>query len=186
MRYPVLRLVLLLAFLQSGAAHAYTAEEMEEMEEQRIQQALENLASTKYDQVENATFKFEQMGEEAVPRLVGILHNEKTRKPTARNIIYVLGRIGPASKQAVAVIVPYLKDEDRDTRAVAAIALGKIGPGARDGVSILTKLLYDDDAWVRESALVALGRIRTEAALRGIKDYKDALPSDSANPLPPK
>lgn len=171
MKGSLLTLALILA-LHCTQAHAeQTQEEIDEMEEQRIQQALDNLSSPKGDQQENAFFKFEQMGEEAVPRLVGVIHDPKSKRMAVINAIHALGRLGPEARQSAAVIIAFLKSDDRDTRAVSAIALGKIGPASRDGVPMLTKLLEDEDPWVSASAYEALKKIRTVAALQAVKDF---------------
>src|SRR3954465_7879732 len=46
----------------------------------------------------------------------------------------LLGKIGPAARDAVPELARLLNDPDKGVRAAAASALGRIGPAARDAV----------------------------------------------------
>jgi HEAT repeat protein len=168
---PLLRVCLILVLLPL-AAHAYTDEERAEMEKQRIQQALENLATYKYEQQENAFYKFEQMGEEAVPHLVRLIRDEKSKKTAIVNGIHALGRLGETGKAGVPVIIPFLKSEDNDIRTVAVIALGKIGLAAKDAVPILATMQSDPDPWVSQNAQEALRKIPAPAAIEAVREFE--------------
>ena len=74
-----------------------------------------------------------------------------------------LGRIGPAAKEAVPVLVLALKnDKDKLVREYAAYALGGIGPAAKEAVTALTDALTDEDANVHDAAKYALEKIKAE------------------------
>jgi HEAT repeat protein len=150
---------------------AYTDEELAEMEKRRLEQALENLGSAKYELVENSAYKFEQMGEESIIHLLKLMRENEDDSRIVMNTIYVLGRLGIMAKRAVPVLIPYLESENADIRAVTVIALGKIGYGARDAVPTIITLLEDEDTWVARSAATALTRIRTKQALEAAEKY---------------
>ena len=69
-----------------------------------------------------------------------------------------LGRLGPAAKPAVGVIVEVLRDEWVHTYAVAALV--EIGTPA---VEPVIALLTDDDRYIRFFAAIILGRIGQDA-----------------------
>ena len=71
-----------------------------------------------------------------------------------------LGRIGPAAKIAVPVLIEALKDKRAGVRSRAATALGQIGPAANAAVPALRSLSESDpEASVRSSANWALKKI---------------------------
>jgi len=165
----------LIIFFLAGASIASEFEldeaQKKKREQDKIERALENLSGDNYKSFENSIFKFEQMGEEAVPILVAHLKNNKEDQKIRVNTIYTIGRLGAEAKGATPIITPFLMDEDADTRAIAAIALGKIGPGAEDSVRILVNLLNDENEWVRKSVHDALRKIGTKEAKEAVRQY---------------
>ncbi len=92
-------------------------------------------------------------GQEDVSALI---HKLKDKDTDVRwRAAYALGRIGPAAKEAVPVLIATLKDKEVRTNAV--FALGEIGPAAKEAVPAL------------ESAARA-GVSEAESALEKIRD----------------
>lgn len=76
-----------------------------------------------------------------------------------REGIWTLGKIGPAAKEAVPVIAPYLGSDNSQIRYAAAEALGNIGPAAGAAVPALRLALNDKDSLLRLEAAAALKKI---------------------------
>lgn len=161
------------AAIASPSAYARSEEEMKQLERQRIEQALENLDSSKYELQENSFFMFERMGEEIIPELVKVLRDDRSSKRKIINTVYALGRMGKDARQAVTVIMPYLKEEDKDVKVVTIIALGKIGKDAKDAVPYLAKLLYEPDEWIQENTIKALLNIGTDKANDAVREFRE-------------
>jgi HEAT repeat protein len=71
----------------------------------------------------------------------------------------VLGRLGPAARDAVPVLTQGLTDPDAGFRRAAALALGQLGPLAADALSALVRALADASTPVRKVAAEALPRV---------------------------
>ena len=105
----------------------------------------------------NAMDAIAALGPQAVPRLIAALKHERFRV----DVIYALGRIGPAAAPATDELAKLVQDKSSRTANEAIIALGKIGPGAKDAVPALIKVLQqaeDRDMTFAPSAF-ALGKI---------------------------
>jgi len=102
------------------------------------------------------------LGAPAVPRLIDALKYEKFRV----DIVYALGRIGPAAAPASLELAKLIEDKNSRVAHEAIIALGSIGPGAKDAVPALVKALNqaDDRDMNFASIAFALGKIGPEAA----------------------
>ena len=102
------------------------------------------------------------LGAPAVPRLIVGLKHEKFRA----DIVYALGRIGPAAAPATGELAKLVDDKNSRVAHEAIIALGNIGPGAKDAVPALTKALDQADDRDMNFAAVAfaLGKIGPGAA----------------------
>ena len=102
------------------------------------------------------------LGAPAVPRLIDALKYEKFRV----DIVYALGRIGPAAAAATGELAKLVEDKNSRVAHEAIIALGNIGPGAKDAVPALTKVLEQaDDRDLNFAAIAfALGKIGPGAA----------------------
>jgi HEAT repeat protein len=103
-----------------------------------------------------------ELGAAAVPRLTDALKHEKFRV----DVVYALGRIGPAAAPATGELAKLVEDKDARVAHEATIALGEIGPGAKDAVPALTKALEQaDDKDLNFGAIAfALGKIGPKAA----------------------
>ena len=97
------------------------------------------------------------MGAPAVPRLIDALKFEKFRV----DVVYALGRIGPAAAPATGKLAKLVEDKNSRVAHEAIIALGDIGPGAKDAVPALAKALDQaDDKDLNFAAVAfALGKI---------------------------
>jgi HEAT repeat protein len=82
------------------------------------------------------------------------------------DVVYVLGRIGPAAVQATGELAKLVEDKNSRVAHEAIIALGNIGPGAKDAVPALVKALdQTDDRDLNFAAIAfALGKIGPGAA----------------------
>ncbi len=105
---------------------------------------------------------FAALGAPAVPRLIDALKYEKFRV----DIIYALGRIGPAAAAATGELAKFVEDKNSRVAHEAIIALGNIGPGAKDAVPALANALNQaDDKDMNFAAIAfALGKIGPGAA----------------------
>ena len=157
--------------LSAPPALAYTDKELQDLDDRRLEQTIGNMDSENYWLVENSVFKFEQMGDEAIPILMKLIIDKSSSKRRVSNAIYALGRLGATARLAVPTIMPFLKNEDKDMQGVALTALGKIGAQAKDAVPGIIPLLMSDDPWLSRSAREALLQIRTRPALQAVKDF---------------
>ena len=116
-----------------------------------------------------------EVGEKAMPTIIGALGNQKSRYWAC----VVLAEMGPAAKAAVPELTKVVEDPDPEERMQALIALGEIGPGAAASVPVISDKLTkkDEQASVRYGAAFALGKIgdkkATPALEEAVKD-KDA------------
>jgi HEAT repeat protein len=78
--------------------------------------------------------------------------------------VRALGKLGPAAKSAVPVLIETLNREREDGSMVGCIAvtLGQIGPDARAAVPSLKEMLVRRDASISTSAALALWRIEKQ------------------------
>jgi HEAT repeat protein len=116
------------------------------------------------------------LGPPAVPRLTEALKYEKFRT----DVVYALGRIGPAAAAATGELAKLVDGKNSRVAHEAIIALGNIGPGAKDAVPALAKALDQaDDRDLNFAAIAfALGKIgpgavAAEAALLKQLQSKD-------------
>ncbi|MFQ5794400.1 MAG: HEAT repeat domain-containing protein [Candidatus Bipolaricaulia bacterium] len=86
-----------------------------------------------------------------------------------------LGRMGPATRDAVPALVEALNDTNLDVRWQAAWALGEIDPDAREAVPALIEALQDVEVFVRAAAAGALGKIGPATAQDAILALTEAL-----------
>ncbi len=102
------------------------------------------------------------LGAPAVPRLIEGLKHEKFRP----EIIYTLGRIGPAAAPATEELAKLVEDKNSRVASEAIIALGNIGPAAKAAVpALVTALGKARDMDMNLSAIeYALGKIGAGAA----------------------
>ncbi len=77
------------------------------------------------------------LGGEAVPRLVRGLDYPEMR----RQVIEILGKMGPEAAEAVPELLKYAGDKDPEVRADVFIALGNIGPAAKAATEAAAKAL---------------------------------------------
>lgn len=80
-----------------------------------------------------------------------------------------LGKMGPASAEAVDALAAKMSDPELRVRIEAAVALGQIGSAAANAVPALSKALNDADGLLRRQSVIALGKIGPAA--------KSALPA---------
>jgi HEAT repeat protein len=121
--------------------------------------ALENADENTLRQALDA---FAALGAPAVPRLIEALKFEKFRV----DVIYVLGRIGPAAASATSELARLTEDKNSRVAHEAIIALGNIGAGAKAAVPALTRALGQaQDRDMNFAAIAfALGKIGPGAA----------------------
>jgi HEAT repeat protein len=116
------------------------------------------------------------LGEAAVPTLIGALGSEKTRYWAA----LALGEIGEKAKGASEALSTALSDPRPQVRREVLVALARIGDGGAIAVPEIVKHLADPDPAVRHAAAFTLGRMGPAAAgaidaLRKARDSKDHL-----------
>ncbi len=114
------------------------------------------------------------LGPAAVPRLIDALKYEKLRG----QVVYVLGKIGPAAAPATPALAKLIADKDDRVAHEAILALANIGPGAKDAVPALTAALEQGEKSKAHAMAYALGRIGPAAAeaepvLFGLLDNSD-------------
>jgi HEAT repeat protein len=111
------------------------------------------------------------IGQPAVPALATALHDPDCR--TRRAAAEILGRIGPAARDAVPALMDALPRPPNsrvcgraaesgpiDVRTVIAVSLGQIGPDARAAIPALTRTMVDgDNNWLRIESFVTLEKI---------------------------
>lgn len=73
-----------------------------------------------------------------------------------------LGAMGATAKEAVPVLIEYLKSPSVGVRQGSCHALGGIGPSAREGLPALRELEKDPDEYVRRFAALAVTSIQGE------------------------
>ena len=149
------------AFVRAAAAKALAAlppapeimapiweKAMKDADETTIRLALDSMAA---------------LGAPVVPRLVNALNKHEKFRP---EIIYTLGRIGPAAAPATEELAKLVEDKNSRVAHEAIIALGNIGPAAKVAVPALVKALgQPDDKDLNFSAIAyALGKIGPSAA----------------------
>lgn len=139
--------------------------------EQRVKNALASFGRSNHNQIEQAIFFFEAMGDEAIPHLEKELIDKEEKKRHRNNIIYALGRLGYEARLAVPTMLEYLRHEDAETRAVTVIALGKMEKHARPAVKLVAQLLSDEDEWVRKAAYDSLKKIGGPIAKIALNRY---------------
>ena len=97
-----------------------------------------------------------KMGPEAVPAVIDSL-----RRPGEHQdqMIQVLGRMGPAAKDAIPVLAAIFQKDRTTLRQHAAQALGQMGSEARSALPALIQGLADNDSHIRFQTGLALLRI---------------------------
>jgi HEAT repeat protein len=110
----------------------------------------------------NAMDALAALGPQAVPRLIKVLKHEKYRA----EVVYALGRIGPAAEAATDELAKLVDDKNSRVAQEAIIALGNIGPAASRAVPALIKALQQADETDFNLAAIefALGKIGPGAA----------------------
>jgi HEAT repeat protein len=100
------------------------------------------------------------LGPPAVPRLVDALQHEKLRG----QVVYVLGKMGPAAAPATPALAKLIADKDDHVAQEAILALANIGPGAKEAVPALAAALEQGEKPNAHAVAYALGRIGPAAA----------------------
>ena len=128
--------------------------------------------------IHNALDAIAALGPKAVPRLTEALKHEKFRA----EVIYTLGRMGPAAAPATPELAKFIEDKHSRVAHEAIIALGKIGPDAKAAVPNLVKALSQPvDKDMNFTAIeFALGKIGSAAAA-GDATLEDKLTSKNDN-----
>jgi hypothetical protein len=142
------------------------------IEQLKIDQDLQNLTNNSSLYIEKAVFAFESRGEAGVQPLANFLRSNKNNDRIVSSVLYTFGRMGSNAAKAVPVIVPYLKNKNREIRGTAVASLGKIGRPAEPAISLIQELLFDEDEWVRERAYKSLLDMRTSKSRKLAKEYK--------------
>jgi HEAT repeat protein len=100
---------------------------------------------------------------QSVPILIKMLESTNSTK-FRRQIIILLGKIGPEAGAAVPSLIALLKGQDRECRVEAAKALGHMGTAAKPAVSVLANALKNQqEESLQEAAADALGEIGPDA-----------------------
>jgi HEAT repeat protein len=99
------------------------------------------------------------LGPPAVPRLIDALKYEKLRG----QVVYVLGKIGPAAAPATPALAKLIAGKDDRVAHEAILALANIGPGAKEAVPALIQSLQQEENGNRHAIAYALGRIGPDA-----------------------
>ncbi len=100
------------------------------------------------------------LGPAAVPRLIDALKYEKLRG----QVVYILGKIGPAAAPATPALAKLMAGKDDRAAHEAILALANIGPGAKEAVPALTAALERGDNTNAHAIAYALGKIGPAAA----------------------
>jgi HEAT repeat protein len=107
---------------------------------------------------ERAVVAFCELGEPAVPLLVGAIDDPDFNVRTLA--VFCLGRMGPKAKDAIPALVRTLEDRDWIVRKYAAGALGMLDVTAESAAPALARAAVEDsNAEVRQTATFALGRL---------------------------
>jgi len=104
---------------------------------------------------------------EAVPALIDVIREYGQRRTsttshlTLRMAVDSLGKIGPAARSAVPLLLDTMEDRDGYLRAKVILALGGIGPDARAAVPLLVGILKKREyaSWEYWPAAGALKKI---------------------------
>ncbi|MFN4259854.1 MAG: HEAT repeat domain-containing protein, partial [Gemmataceae bacterium] len=75
---------------------------------------------------------------------------------TRRNVLYGIARRGPKGREAVPVVLPFIKDDNLFIRQAAIHALGQIAPPSEEVLTALRDLTNDPNPTIRQEAKVAL------------------------------
>jgi HEAT repeat protein len=109
---------------------------------------------------------------DALPQLTALLDDRSQRS----GAIEALGRIGPASKPAVAPLVKLLGSSSKDDRLRILTSLGQIGASASEALPAIAEARKDSDAAIRIAAYQATAAVeskkseRVAALLPGLDD----------------
>lgn len=144
----------------------------EAIEQMKLEQYLANLNGNVYNFFENSVYKFEAMGEKAVPPLLKHLKKNNGDKKIVNAVLYTLGRLGKNGARAIPVLVSYLKSNDYDTKVTAVSALGKIGKPAEKAVPLLKTLLYNEGDWLTSVTKRTLKDINTPSSKAALAEHK--------------
>jgi hypothetical protein len=108
-----------------------------------------------------------QLKTDVVPVLVESLREARTSEER-QHLALALGRLGPAARPAVPVLVETLQKQatQPEERSVLLTTLGQIGPGARQALPVLVSSVCDDAPQAREAAVYALKQMGPAA--RGV------------------
>jgi HEAT repeat protein len=93
-------------------------------------------------------------------RLQKLIRRLRSRKDVKRiHAGLLLGKMGPAAKEAVPTLLDLLRDANARDRRLAAWTLGYIGAGAAEAIPALLVAVRDADEGVRKMAREALDKI---------------------------
>jgi HEAT repeat protein len=93
-------------------------------------------------------------------RLQKLIRRLKSKKDVKRiHAGLLLGRMGPAAKEAVPTLLDLLRDPSVRNRRLAAWTLGYIGAGAVEAIPALLVAVRDEDEVVRKMARGALDNL---------------------------
>jgi HEAT repeat protein len=130
--------------------------------DQKIQEAIQAMASDDTAQVSRAQAQLRELGSAAtVPALARALSHADARVRNGAG--QVLWSFGPTAQAAVPALAVALADPEPGVRLSAAMSLEAIGHEARSAVPALVQALGDSDGNVRLWAVKALGAIGPDA-----------------------
>ena len=142
-----------------------------EAQEQVIRKFTEDLKSDDYQVRQSAIESLVELGELAVPTLIGLLKDEDG--PVLSAAARALGRMGEGAVDAVPALIQALQDKFGFVRISVLGTLKSIGTSealeiVKEYQQSLIQALQNPDSWVRAAAAEALRGIGTPEALRAV------------------
>ena len=133
-----------------------------EAQEQVIRKFTEDLKSNDPQVRQSAIESLVELGEPAVPALIGVLKHEDVGVLSAA--ARALGQIGTpeaikAAEGVVPAMIQLMQDKNQGWSVRVADALGNMGEGAVDAVPALIQALQDENPDISHAAAGALGNI---------------------------
>lgn len=120
------------------------------------------IQALEYEQMRGrAAYLLQQLGPAAAPAVAALMkaYQEEQQVEVRRELLFALGNIGPAAKDAVDLAIEGCSNDNQGVRYAAFFTLGKIGPDAMRAKDTLKPHMDDKDSYYAATAAWALARI---------------------------